>query len=96
MQTLNRPDRMNASTPKLKARYLDLVAEGEADPQVRVFVLAGAGRAFCAGADLDQLKGLWSGRARVEASAGFREEVASFAERRPPRFEPVPPTTTIS
>jgi enoyl-CoA hydratase/carnithine racemase len=67
--TLNRPDRMNAWTPELEARYFDLLAEGEADPEVRVFVVTGCGRAFCAGADLDRLKGLGSGQVRVEARA---------------------------
>ena len=50
--TLNRPDKLNAMTTGLVAglhRHLDDIA---VDPDVRVVVLTGAGRAFCAGLDL--------------------------------------------
>ncbi len=50
--TINRPDRLNAITPEvggtLEAAFLEL----EADAQVRAVVLTGAGRGFCAGADI--------------------------------------------
>lgn len=54
--TLNRPDKLNAFTPSLQARYFELLAEADADPSVRAIVVTGAGRGFCAGADLDFLK----------------------------------------
>src|ERR1700722_16323429 len=50
--TLDRPDRLNAFTPDMR---LDLVAafdEVDADDAVRVVIVTGEGRAFCAGADL--------------------------------------------
>lgn len=50
--TLNRPHRLNAVNPELYSALLDALRRGEADPEVRAVVLAGAGRAFCAGADL--------------------------------------------
>lgn len=53
--TLNRPDRLNAqNTPMFEAalRYLDRAGDDDA---VRVVVLTGAGRAFCAGGDLAQM-----------------------------------------
>nr|WP_257015909.1 enoyl-CoA hydratase-related protein [Rhodococcus sp. ACS1] len=53
--TLNRPDRLNAWNNTLEARYFELLDEAEADPEVRVVVLTGAGRGFCAGADMDDL-----------------------------------------
>lgn len=54
--TLNRPQRLNAWNTPLERRYFELLAEAEADPQVRAIVVTGAGRAFCAGADMDDLE----------------------------------------
>jgi enoyl-CoA hydratase/carnithine racemase len=56
--TLNRPDRLNAWTPALETAYFDALAAAAADPDVRVIVVTGAGRGFCAGADLELLDGL--------------------------------------
>jgi 2-(1,2-epoxy-1,2-dihydrophenyl)acetyl-CoA isomerase len=50
--TLNRPDVLNAFNTQLRADLLAAAQRAEADPAVRVVVLTGAGRAFCAGADL--------------------------------------------
>ena len=49
--TLNRPDRLNAWTGRMDALYRERLAEAEADEGVRVIVITGAGRGFCAGAD---------------------------------------------
>lgn len=49
--TLNRPDRLNAWTPEMEERYFDLLDEVDDDPAVRVIVVTGAGRGFCAGMD---------------------------------------------
>ena len=56
--TLNRPDRMNAWTPIMERDVRHAMESAAADDNVRVIVLTGAGRAFCAGADMDALKGL--------------------------------------
>ena len=56
--TLNRPDRMNAWTPIMERDVRHAMELAAADDNVRVIVLTGAGRAFCAGADMDALKGL--------------------------------------
>jgi enoyl-CoA hydratase/carnithine racemase len=56
--TLNRPDRMNAWTPVMEHDVRHAMETAAADDNVRVIVLTGAGRAFCAGADMDALKGL--------------------------------------
>jgi enoyl-CoA hydratase/carnithine racemase len=51
--TLNRPDRLNAFTGRMGAELGRAYAACDADDAVRAVVLTGAGRAFCAGADLD-------------------------------------------
>lgn len=50
--TLDRPDVMNAINDELPVELAAAVAEADADPQVHVMVLSGAGPAFCAGYDL--------------------------------------------
>lgn len=53
--TLNRPHRLNAWNNELEDLYHDHLAEADDDPAVRAVVVTGAGRAFCAGADMDDL-----------------------------------------
>jgi len=55
--TLHRPDRLNAWTGRLHTEYRSLLARAAADPAVRVVVVTGAGRGFCAGADTRALEG---------------------------------------
>ena len=50
--TLNRPDALNSLTVPLKEELIRALADVGADPAIRVVVLTGAGRAFCAGQDL--------------------------------------------
>lgn len=50
--TLNRPDKLNAMNDALVSQLSAALRAAEDDPDVSVVVLAGAGRAFCAGADL--------------------------------------------
>ncbi len=50
--TLNRPEKRNALLPAMTHRYRSLLAEADNDPAVRAIVLTGAGKGFCAGADL--------------------------------------------
>src|SRR6478609_8929587 len=52
--TLNRPERMNALTPALEAELHRAFDQADADRAVRVIILTGAGRAFCAGYDQGQ------------------------------------------
>jgi enoyl-CoA hydratase/carnithine racemase len=56
--TLNRPDRMNAWTPVMEHEVRQAMEAAARDDGVRVIVLTGTGRAFCAGADMEALKGL--------------------------------------
>lgn len=50
--TLNRPDRLNAFTETMMKELLDVLDEVDANDEIRVVIVTGAGRGFCAGADL--------------------------------------------
>jgi enoyl-CoA hydratase len=71
--TLNRPDRLNAIGRDVLGLLAIAVAEAEADEQIRALVIAGAGRAFCAGADLGEIEALPDARA-------FRRFIARMTE----------------
>ena len=51
--TLNRPERLNAWTPVMGAEMAAAFHDFDRDPSVRVVLLTGSGRGFCAGADMD-------------------------------------------
>src|SRR5215469_7481046 len=53
--SLNRPDKLNAWTTTMEREVRSAVEQGETDDTVRVIVLTGAGRGFCAGADMSLL-----------------------------------------
>jgi enoyl-CoA hydratase/carnithine racemase len=53
--TLDRPERLNAWTSRMADEYRWCLATADADPDVRVIVVTGAGRGFCAGADFRAL-----------------------------------------
>ncbi|MEN2991544.1 enoyl-CoA hydratase [Tistrella sp. BH-R2-4] len=67
--TLNRPDRLNAWTQAMEDEMRDALLRAEADDAVRAIVITGAGRGFCAGADM----GLLSGAVASQGSAAPRE-----------------------
>ena len=50
--TFNRPDKLNALTPEMLGQFFEMVARAASDPDVRVILLAGAGKGFSAGLDL--------------------------------------------
>ena len=51
--TLDRPDRLNAWTPRMTAELTDAIEAADADRSVGAVVVTGAGRGFCAGADIN-------------------------------------------
>ena len=67
--TFNRPDKLNALTPEMLSEVFRLTAEAAADPAVKVIVLTGAGRGFCAGLDVGIIGSGAGGR--VEAEPGI-------------------------
>jgi enoyl-CoA hydratase/carnithine racemase len=52
--TLDRPDRLNAWTPTMQGELIEAFDRADADDGVRAIVMTGAGRAYCAGADLER------------------------------------------
>ena len=56
--TLNRPDKANVLSSEMMDALEDAVRAADADPEIRVIVLAARGRIFCAGHDLGQLLGI--------------------------------------
>jgi enoyl-CoA hydratase/carnithine racemase len=64
--TLNRPERLNAWTGEMERTYFGLLDECAASPEVRVIVVTGAGRGFCAGADMQELQDLSDGELSEE------------------------------
>lgn len=67
--TLNRPDRLNAISGPMLNKLSSTLQEANIDPDVRVVVLTGAGRGFCAGLDL---KDQQSGNGIAAARPGYR------------------------
>jgi enoyl-CoA hydratase/carnithine racemase len=61
--TFNRPDKMNAWTPRMGAEMRTAMLDAERDDNVRAIILTGAGRAYCAGADMGSLSEISAGRA---------------------------------
>jgi enoyl-CoA hydratase/carnithine racemase len=69
--TLNRPDRLNAWTVEMEQAYFGMLEECASSAGVRAVVVTGAGRGFCAGADMQDLQALGNGS--LEASAAAKE-----------------------
>ncbi len=71
--TLNRPDKLNAWTFTMEKEVRDAVEAAEKDDSVRVIVLTGAGRGFCAGMDMAQLGHLaWEPLPALEPPDGLK------------------------
>jgi 2-(1,2-epoxy-1,2-dihydrophenyl)acetyl-CoA isomerase len=60
--TLNRPDKLNAFGGTMREDLLAALQEAERDAATRAVVITGAGRAFCAGGDVDYMSGLQQAR----------------------------------
>ena len=62
---LNRPEKLNALSMELRGELVAAIEELRRDSAVRVLILTGAGRAFCAGLDLNELSKAQSNSARA-------------------------------
>jgi enoyl-CoA hydratase/carnithine racemase len=67
--TLNRPERLNAWTPGMGAELADAVEQANQDDEVLAMVFTGAGRGFCAGADIGDVF-----KAQADARSSSTEE----------------------
>jgi enoyl-CoA hydratase/carnithine racemase len=94
--TLNRPDRLNAWTPVMQAEVKAAMRAASGDPQVRVIVLTGAGRGFCAGADMSALQGIQSGERRERAPEGPFDRHAHQSFQRTHSYFPSVPKPIIA
>jgi enoyl-CoA hydratase/carnithine racemase len=81
--TLNRPDRLNAWTPTMADQLREALMRAQADDGVRAIVLTGAGRGFCAGADMSGLAARASGQGVMQPHYEAPTEglAANFAQR---------------
>jgi enoyl-CoA hydratase len=81
--TLNRPDQRNALSAALRIALGEAFRTLEAEPEIRAIVLTGAGRAFCAGMDLEELgsgdEGVSSYELAVAGQTDMREGIAAFS-----------------
>lgn len=80
--TLNRPDKLNAWTRQMEQDVRAAMAKADGDPQVRVVILTGAGRGFCAGADMSLLQAVTGGETIAEAEATVGEPREIWPEAR--------------
>ncbi len=88
--SLNRPDKLNAWTAVMGDEVRDALTSAEADAGVRAIILTGAGRGFCAGADMSLLRGIAGAGGQVDethALAHFttgehREGIAADFQRK--------------
>jgi enoyl-CoA hydratase/carnithine racemase len=62
--TLNRPDRLNAWTARMADELIAAFDQADADDEVRAVIMTGAGRGYCAGADLEKGGETFDARAR--------------------------------
>ncbi len=79
--TLNRPERLNAWTPQMGKELYAAFGAAAADAEVRVIVVTGAGRGFCSGADMQNLREIQSGTA---GNAGAEVTDGRTSERAAP------------
>jgi enoyl-CoA hydratase/carnithine racemase len=68
--TLNRPDRLNAWTPTMGRELIEALDQADSDDEAHAIVVTGAGRAFCAGADLQDGGDTFDWRKRHGEAAG--------------------------
>lgn len=75
--TLNRPERRNAWTFTMREEVYRAMKDAEADEQIRVIIVTGAGSTFCSGADMSILSG--QSKEEGEVSPIFKDSVSHFS-----------------
>jgi enoyl-CoA hydratase/carnithine racemase len=75
--TLHRPERLNAWTPRMTLELTHAIEAADADPEVGAVVVTGAGRGFCAGADIEAV---FDAQIRGEADAARPEPGRDWVE----------------
>lgn len=73
--TLNRPERLNAWTLRMEAEVRHACMTADRDADVRVIIVTGAGKGFCAGADMDLLQAVQGGKGAAAAGPGEIEQL---------------------
>lgn len=82
--TLNRPEKLNAWTPRINAELTDAIERADADATIGAVVVTGAGRAFCAGADIGEVfEAQLSGDAAAAVPAARRDWVELIRSTKP-------------
>src|SRR3989442_2707961 len=79
--TLNRPERLNAWTPTMARELVEAFDRADADDEVGAIIVTGAGRGFCAGADLAAGGETFDWRRRGEGSGQPEGNSGPFALR---------------
>ncbi|MBL6852737.1 MAG: enoyl-CoA hydratase [Alphaproteobacteria bacterium] len=85
--TLNRPDRLNAYNDRMASDIRKAMAEAANDPAVRVIILTGAGRGFCAGADMQVLQAVPTDGTPRAASAARGDIGDAFKSKYGPNLD---------
>jgi enoyl-CoA hydratase/carnithine racemase len=81
--TLNRPDKLNAWTRLMAGEVWDAMHRAADDDAVKVIVLTGAGRGFCAGADMSELEGVTDEAvAALDKSKSYEQRVSVIMEQK--------------
>src|SRR5262245_44105448 len=79
--TLNRPEKLNALSAEMFASLNEVLGRLAMEPDLRVLIITGAGRAFCAGTDIEELSETNPARGHYLAERG--QELCNQVERFP-------------